>query len=94
MHSVRGVQLFVSLEPKSSLAFLFSTSLLSPQEQGWKVLGPLIFKSLGPDVLSTSGRTEEEGHLPAPKQEPRGPEAVTHGLSPDMPFYRAQVDSG
>lgn len=45
VYCVHRVQLLIWLEPKSSLP--------SPQGQGWHVLGPLIFKSLGLDVLST-----------------------------------------
>jgi len=85
VYCVHRVQLLICLEPKLSLP--------SPQGQGWKVLGPLIFQSLGPDVLSTSGRTEAEVLLPVPKQEPRGPDPVTLPPFPDMTFYQALVIS-
>lgn len=63
MDYAHGIQLLVCLEPTSSL---FHKPVLTTGA-GMEGSRALIFKSLGPDVLSASGRIEEEVLDPVPE---------------------------
>jgi len=74
---------------KSGLVFLFPIRLPSPSKKGWKVLWPLIFKSLGPDV---PGQRKKSSFIHQSKS-PLGPEPVTLPHFPGIPFCGALVIS-